>query len=111
MQENGVPWVRDPRDLEEHYMGDYTDIAADHGDLALLQYLHESGYEWSEKTTASAAFGRHYDCLDYLREYGCPIDEYAARVTADYCRSRYVRRDRRYWDGRRGRRNMGNRRM
>src|SRR5580698_5370227 len=46
--------------------------AAGHGHLAVLQFLHQHGCPWSEWSTAYAAQSGHLDILQYLHQHGCP---------------------------------------
>lgn len=60
-------------------------MAAKHGDLAVLQWAHRSGFPWTEKTCCRAAERGKLDQLLYAREHGCPercfrwVAEYAAK--------------------------------
>ncbi len=58
-----VPWSHD-----------LCDIAAEHGQLAALMYLHDHGAKWGVNTCSNAALFGHYTCLTYLHEHGCPWD-------------------------------------
>ena len=40
--------------------------------LECLQYLRERGCPWDERTCSSAAKNGHLECLKYLYENGCP---------------------------------------
>ena len=51
--------------------------AAQNGHLQCLQYLREQGCPWDEYIPAIAARNGHLHCLRYLREQGCPWNEYA----------------------------------
>ena len=44
--------------------------------LECLQYLRERGCPWDERTCSSAVLNGHLECSKYLRENGCP-DIYA----------------------------------
>ena len=53
-------------------------MAAKHGHLACLEYMHDRGCSWDESTTAQAASGGHLHCLAYAHENGCPWDAYTS---------------------------------
>jgi len=46
-------------------------IAASQGHLRCLEFAHEHGCPWDSKTCSSAARGGHLDCLRYAHEHGC----------------------------------------
>ena len=51
-----------------------TTVAAGHGNIQLLQILHEDKFPWDAKTCAAAARGGHLECLKYAHENGCKWD-------------------------------------
>ena len=61
----------------------YCKLAAKHGRLEDLMYLHDEGCKWDEGTCADAAKNGHLDCLEYAHKNRCLWDEdtcdYAAR--------------------------------
>ena len=50
-------------------------LAACYGQLEILKWAHENGYNWDEQTMNVSAQG-HLDCLKYAHENGCPWGEY-----------------------------------
>jgi hypothetical protein len=49
------------------------EVAAQGGQLEVLQWLHKLGFPWSEEgICAAAASGDHLDVLEWARENGCP---------------------------------------
>jgi hypothetical protein len=46
--------------------------AAKGGNWRCLQYAHEHGFVWEATTCSIAADGGHLDCLQYAHEHGCP---------------------------------------
>ena len=50
-------------------------LAAKHGDLALLQWLRRNHCPWNAKTCYAAASGGHLHVLQWARQEGCPWDE------------------------------------
>lgn len=59
-------------------------IAAQYGNLSMLQYLHQNGFSWSTDTPAHAASNGHLDCLKYLYENGCPWNTHTCRKAVNY---------------------------
>ena len=59
--------------------------AAEHGHLQCLKYLHTEGCEWYEETCAAAAKGGQLTCLIYAHNQGCPWDRHtcSAAITAN----------------------------
>jgi len=49
-----------------------TAVAAEHGNLRLLKYLHEQGFAWHGGTCPSACENGHLEILQYAHENGCP---------------------------------------
>jgi len=49
-----------------------------------LQYAHEHGCPWDEKTCHGAARYGHLECLRYAHEHGCPWDEWTCYCAAEY---------------------------
>ena len=62
----------------------YCKIAAFHGHLKCLKYLHENGCSWYACTCSNAAFNGHFECLKYAHENGCPWNEYTCADAARY---------------------------
>jgi hypothetical protein len=50
-------------------------MAAAHGLILLLQYLHEHGCPWDIKTCVEAAKTQHLDCLLYALRNGCSSEQ------------------------------------
>ena len=46
-----------------------TLMAARHGHLECLEYVHRNGCPWDPSTTRAAASYGHLDCLEYIFEY------------------------------------------
>lgn len=51
------------------------DLAAEAGDLELLQWARTRNYPWGPKTCALLASGGHLKALQWCRENGCPWDK------------------------------------
>ena len=51
--------------------------AASVGDLETLKYLKYIGTEWDETTTSEAAYGNHFEVLEWAIQNGCPSDKRA----------------------------------
>jgi len=61
-------------------------LAALHGHLPALQWMHENGCPLDERACRCARFGEHWHCVRYLVDNKCPgwaefVDEYAHRLT------------------------------
>lgn len=63
-----LPTDPDDRDAEE------CNIAAEEGQLELLQWLHEKGFEWDAETCSRAARRGQWHVLRYLLKEGCPCN-------------------------------------
>ena len=50
-------------------------LAAKHGKIEILQWAHENGCRWNERTCSRAAGGGHLEVLKYAHENGCPWDK------------------------------------
>jgi len=50
-------------------------MAARRGNVQMLRYLHENGWDWDGNTCAGAAGSGHRDCLVYALTNGCPWKE------------------------------------
>jgi len=59
-------------------------MAAYHGHLKVLQWLHANGCEWDSVTCSAAAGSGHLDILKWAREQGCPWDDYTTLKAAKY---------------------------
>ena len=57
-------------------------IAAEEGNLPVLQMARENGCEWDESTCANAAGGGHLEVLQWARENGCEWDEWTCANAA-----------------------------
>lgn len=51
-----------------------TIVAAENGQLACLAYAHEHGCRWTKAAATVAHHEGHEDCLTYLLRHGCPLD-------------------------------------
>lgn len=56
--------------------------AAKGGSVECLQYLHEQGFRWDEKTCSTAAAYNSLEALKYARKHGCPWNERACACAA-----------------------------
>ena len=61
-------------------------LAAGHGHLPALQYLHENGCPWDSDTCMYAATFEHWDCLQYAVDNKCPDWEEYAKKHAKHLR-------------------------
>lgn len=50
----------------------HSQLAAQHGQLAMLKLFYEHGIKWDEWTCLDAVEHGHLECLVYLVEHGCP---------------------------------------
>ena len=50
----------------------FTKAAASHGELEVLKWLVEKGFKFSASCLAAAARCGELECIEYLREIGCP---------------------------------------
>ena len=50
----------------------FTKAAASHGELEVLKWLVEKGFKFSADCLAAAARCGELECIEYLREIGCP---------------------------------------
>ena len=57
-------------------------LAACHGNLPALQWLHENGCEMDRGACYYAANGEHWDCVRYLVNNKCPGWEHFAELYA-----------------------------
>ena len=57
-------------------------MAAEAGQLAVLQYLCEHGCPWNARTCSMAAVGGHMDVLRYAYDSGCPWNEATCYMAA-----------------------------
>ena len=48
------------------------DAAAENGHIAVLEWLHENGYAWDNRTCERTIKNKNLATLKYLRKYGCP---------------------------------------
>ena len=61
-------------------------IAACHGHLPALKYLHENRCRWDSETCWSAAVHKHWDCLQYAVDNKAPEWEIYAKKHANHLR-------------------------
>jgi hypothetical protein len=61
-------------------------IAAKYGQLDCLQYLHEHGCPWDERTSFAAAEKGQLACLQYVIDHGCSWNSQTMNVAANYGR-------------------------
>lgn len=54
---------------------DLCTLSATHNRLPLLQWLHDIGQPWDQRTCTAAATQGHLECLQFLHEHGCPWDD------------------------------------
>jgi len=54
--------------------------AASHGELEVLKWLVENGFKFSADCLAAAAQGGELECIEYLREIGCPWSNAVAKI-------------------------------
>ena len=50
----------------------FAEIAASHGFLDVLKYLHQNDFCWDKDTMTNALCGGHLACLKFANENGCP---------------------------------------
>ena len=64
----------------------YIDQSAWKGQIELIRYLHERGYEWNYETMLNLASGGYLECLKYMHNNGCKLDVliYTAIVSGGY---------------------------
>jgi hypothetical protein len=60
----------------------HCNIVAENGHLETLKWLRENGCPWNEWTCASAAFNGHLETLKWARENGCPWNEWTCANAA-----------------------------
>ena len=58
----------------------FTKAAASHGRLETLKWLVENGFKFSADSLAAAAQGGELECIEYLREIGCPWSNAVAKI-------------------------------
>ena len=58
-------------------------MAATHGHLAVLTYLHDHGCPWGPSTMCGAAQHGYLDIVKYLNVSGCPWDSFAELAAVD----------------------------
>jgi len=56
------------------------------GTCHVLQYLRENGCPWDKWTCSSAAYYKHWDCLQYAVDNKCPGWEIFAKKYANHLR-------------------------
>ena len=57
-------------------------IAAKEGNMDILKWLKENGYNWEPGTCAAAAREGHLEALKWLRENGCEWDRNSMNAVA-----------------------------
>ena len=58
--------------------------AAEFGHLACLRYARSNGCMWDSDTCCYAAMNGHLECLEYAHENGCPWDKDTCSYAAEY---------------------------
>ena len=58
----------------------FTKAAASHGELEVLKWLVGNGFKYSADCLAAAAQGGALECIEYLREIGCPWSNAVAKI-------------------------------
>jgi hypothetical protein len=58
----------------------FTKAAAAQGELEVLKWLVENGFKFSADCLAAAAQGGALECIEYLREIGCPWSNKVAKI-------------------------------
>ena len=58
----------------------FTRAAASHGELEVLKWLVENGFKYSADCLAAAAQGGELECIEYLRQIGCPWSNAVAKI-------------------------------
>ena len=58
----------------------FTKAAASRGGLEVLKWLVENGFKFSADCLAAAAQGGALECIEYLREIGCPWSNKVAKI-------------------------------
>ena len=58
----------------------FTKAAASQGRLEVLKWLVEKGFKFSADCLAAAAQGGALECIEYLREIGCPWSNTVAKI-------------------------------
>jgi hypothetical protein len=58
----------------------FTKAAAAQGELEVLKWLVENGFKFSADCLAAAAQGGALECIEYLREIGCPWSNAVAKI-------------------------------
>jgi hypothetical protein len=48
--------------------------------LEILKYLHENGCPWNKLATYVYGINKHFECLYYCLENGCPIDSQLFKI-------------------------------
>jgi len=56
--------------------GNATAVAAETGNLQLLIYLHEQGFDWHKDTCSLASLNGNLQCLRYAHRNGCAWDNF-----------------------------------
>lgn len=56
--------------------------AAYNGNLSMLIYAYDNGCKWSSRTAQLAAFGGSIECLKYVFERWCPLDSWVTACAA-----------------------------
>jgi hypothetical protein len=58
----------------------FTKAAAAQGELEVLKWLVEKGFKFSADCLAAAAQGGALECIEYLRQIGCPWSNTVAKI-------------------------------
>ena len=69
-----MQWAKENGMLE--YPKELVNVAADAGQVKILEWLKENGYcaEWTAEACGKAASRGHLEALKWLYENGCPCD-------------------------------------
>lgn len=59
-----------------------TKMAAKHGHLNCLKFLHKFGCPWNQYCSSSAAENGHLECLQYAVANNCPVNSYICLLSA-----------------------------
>lgn len=63
-----------------------TDVftaAAKYGDMEVIKWMHQNGFEWNVDVCSEAAAAGNLELLKYLHVNGCPWEEFTCTVAAE----------------------------
>jgi hypothetical protein len=84
MMNKTLTWIREFDSAKEKFWDSTTfAMAADMGQIQMVDWLHEHGCPWNKYTCMSAAAKGNLKVLQYLREHGCPWDEHTCLHAAN----------------------------